>query len=100
MALMWSEYDAPQLERLLVLTAESWEGASAAGLSEIRQLEDRFGLNPVARRKLYWRIEGVDLPSTEAADLGGGQGQGKALPAAGGKADPRLRVVKGGKATG
>jgi hypothetical protein len=98
MALMWSEYDAPQLERLLVLTAESWLGASAAGLSEIRQLEDRFGLNPVARRKLYWRIEGVDLPSTEAADLGG-QGQAKAaLPAAGGKSDPRLRVVNGGKA--
>jgi hypothetical protein len=100
MALMWSEFDTPQLERLLVLTAQAWDGSSAAGLSEIRQLEDRFGLNPVARRKLYWRIEGVDLPSTEAADLAGGESRERALPSAGGKADPRLRVVPGGKAAG
>lgn len=95
MALMWSEFDAPQLERLLVLTAESWAHSTAAGLAEIRQLEDRFGLSPQARRKLYWRIEGVDLPSTAAADLGGGQEKKPALPSAGGKADPRLRVVGG-----
>jgi hypothetical protein len=100
MALMWSDFDVPQLERLLVLTARSWDGESAAGLSEVRQLEDRFGLSPVARRKLYWRIEGVDLPSTVAADLGGVQGQRSVLPTAGGEADPRLRVVKGGKAAG
>jgi hypothetical protein len=96
MALMWSEWDAPQLERLLVLTAGSWLGATGAMLSEIRQLEDRFGLSPQARRKLYWRIEGVDLPSTEAADLGGQGEEEQALPAAGGKADPRLRLVPGG----
>jgi hypothetical protein len=97
MALMWSDFDVPQLERLLVLTARSWDGATAAGLSEVRQLEDRFGLSPVARRKLYWRIEGVDLPSTEAADLGGHEGSRRSLPSAGGKSDPRLRVVDGGK---
>lgn len=100
MALMWSEWDAPQLARLLVLTARSWDGASAAGLSEVRQLEDRFGLSPHARRRLYWRIDGVDLPSTEARDLSGGAvvADDRALPAAGGSGDPRLRVVEGGKA--
>lgn len=100
MALMWSEFDAPQLERLLVLTAESWAGASSAMLAEIRQMEDRFGLSPQARRKLYWRIEGVDLPSKSAADLGGVDEGRPVLPSAGGKADPRLRVVNGGKAAG
>lgn len=96
MALMWSEFDQPALERLLLLTAKSWIGAaSAAELSEVRQLEDRFGLNPVGRRKLYWRIEGVDTPSRAAEDLAGAaeNGGSAALPAAGGKKDPRLRVV-------
>lgn len=96
MALMWSEFDQPALERLLLLTAKSWiGGATAAELSEVRQLEDRFGLNPVGRRKLYWRIEGVDTPSRAAEDLSGSGGAAEkgAPPSAGGKKDPRLRVV-------
>lgn len=97
MATMWGEFDAPVLERLLVLTARSWKGdATAAELSEVRQLEDRFGLSPQARRKLYWRVAGVDVPSTEPADLGGTPVT--SVPSAGGAADPRLRVVQGGKA--
>ncbi len=103
MALMWSEFDVPQLERLLVLTAKAWGDAPASLLGEIRQLEDRFGLSPQARRKLYWRIEGVDAPSKSAGDLSGGAaGEGEpVLPSAGGDSDPRLRVVEGGKkATG
>lgn len=100
MALMWSEFDRPQIERLLILTARARSGASAFGISEIRQLEDRFGLNPTARRRLYWRIQGVDLPSTDAADLPATTSERAALPSAGGQADPRLRMLKGGKAAG
>lgn len=97
MALMWAVDDAHVLQRLLVLTAKAWGGASSAEMSEIRQLEDRFGLNPKARRSLYWKIEGVDTPSVEAGDLGGGAVT--AAPVAGGASDPRLRIVKGGKAS-
>lgn len=97
MALMWAVDDSHVLQRLLVLTARSWGGGSSSEMSEIRQLEDRFGLNPKARRSLYWRIEGVDTPSVEAGDLSGGAVT--AAPVAGGSEDPRLRIVKGGKAS-
>lgn len=90
-ATMWDRRsDLEGLRRLVVLTVAG--GQAAALLAEVRQLEDRFGLNPVARRKLYWRIEGVDVPSRAASDLGPAAGNG-VLPAAGGKKDPRLRVV-------
>jgi len=95
MALMWSRHDCRTLERLLVLSLRFGDdsGATAAELSEVRQLEDRFGLNPKSRRQLYWRIAGVDAPSMEASDLHR-PATGVDLPAAGGDDDPRrLRAV-------
>ena len=95
MAVMWGHFDAPALERLLHLLEIEWESdgpAGAAVLSEIRQISDRFGLSPSARRKLYWRIEGIDAPSRDANDLAP-TSSGR-LPAAGGDTDPRkLRAV-------
>ncbi|HSW42707.1 MAG TPA: hypothetical protein VLM76_09385 [Patescibacteria group bacterium] len=43
----------------LSLLAEDPE-ASAPLLNEVRQLEDRIGLNPVALRRLGWEIAGPD----------------------------------------
>lgn len=98
MALMWAPSDVPQLERLLLLTVQSWLSPKGAVLGEIRQLEDRFGLNPTARRRLFWRIEGVDVPSTDAEDLSPKPVAEKVGPPKAGKSnDPRLRVVRGGK---
>lgn len=98
-ATMWDP--ATDLEGLRRLAIVSVTGKPSA-LSEIRQLEDRFGLSPSARRRLYWRVEGVDVPSTAAEDLAGGS-SAASLPRAGGKSDPRLpegvTVVDGGRAS-
>ncbi|MGL5934523.1 MAG: hypothetical protein ACRCZI_02755 [Cetobacterium sp.] len=100
MATMWGEFDAPTLERLLVLTARAWKGAAtAAELSEVRQMEDRFGLSPQARRKLYWQVAGVDVVAA-GVETPGPAPVPAVVPSAGGAGDPRLRVVPGGKAAG
>jgi phage terminase small subunit len=68
MAVVWIESDLPALTRMCRLTDQAARGdASAAVLSEVRQLEDRFGLSPLARRRLQWEIEkaggaGADAP--------------------------------------
>lgn len=101
MACMWAPADVDQLERLLLLRMRVESGGTAAELSECRQMEDRFGLSPSARRKLYWRIDGVDVPSTDAEDLVDDKPKiDEGLPAAGGEHDPRrgLSVVDGGRA--
>ncbi len=50
----------------------------------IRQLEDRFGLSPLARRKLQWEVEQAAQAGVRAADTGP-------------KPDAdRLRVIAGG----
>jgi len=101
------EVDADAMERLLRLKQNVWEPlefdvdgkptnkVTAAELSEIRQLEDRFGLSPAGRRRLFWRIQGVDTPrplhlgQPEEGDVGP-----KSAPKAGGDDDPRrLRSV-------
>lgn len=96
MSTMWGPFDADALERLLLMYEQSWaqdpDLKPAAG--EIRQLEDRFGLTPSARARLGWQVEGVDIPATEPDRLGHPEEDGgRAVPAAGGKSDPRLRVV-------
>jgi hypothetical protein len=49
--------DIPALTRIVVLWARALEGRAGAGeLAELRQLEDRFGLNPLARRRLGWQL--------------------------------------------
>lgn len=56
LAAEFREVDEPALIRLVGLWADAVSGdASAALLSEMRQLEDRFGLNPSSRRRLDWR---------------------------------------------
>lgn len=59
MASVWLEADKPGLVRLagLVDRMHRDESPPLTVLSEIRQLEDRFGLSPLARRRLQWEIE-------------------------------------------
>jgi hypothetical protein len=58
MSALWLEADVPSLVRLasLVDLADSGDMAPQV-LAEIRQLEDRFGLSPLARRRLQWELE-------------------------------------------
>src|SRR5688500_15436717 len=57
MAAEFLDVDQFPLERLarMIDTFGRGEG-TAALLGEIRQLEDRFGLGPVARRRLGWEV--------------------------------------------
>lgn len=55
-ATQWRE-DDDQLVRLAALTDRFWRGEGTGGeLNEIRQIEDRHGLNPKAMMQLRWRI--------------------------------------------
>jgi hypothetical protein len=68
---LWRSPQAVEWERLavervvarycrLLVRVEGDEGASTRLLNEVRQLEDRLGLNPVALLRLRWRIDGAD----------------------------------------
>lgn len=58
MAAVWLEADVPALVRLAQLVDAVARGHSDARiLAEIRHLEDRFGLSPLARRRLQWEID-------------------------------------------
>jgi hypothetical protein len=69
MAAVYLEADVPALTRLAALVDQTAKGDVGANvLAEIRQLEDRFGLTPLARRRLQWEIEQatpVDRPASE-----------------------------------
>ncbi len=68
MASEWIDADVLVLRRLAVLVDLAYRGeASSTVLSEIRQLEDRFGMSPMARRRLEWELAG-DAPADTAAD--------------------------------
>lgn len=55
MAAVWLEADVPALVHLAGLVDLLGQGeVTAMVLAEIRQLEDRFGLSPLARRRLQW----------------------------------------------
>ena len=56
-ASQWSEADVPALTRMVWLESNRKVWTDSRLLAEVRQLEDRFGLNPYARRQLRWRIE-------------------------------------------
>lgn len=90
MATAWLPSDVPTLVRLArIVEADNRGEATASLLAEARQLEDRFGLSPMARRRLQW----------EVARAGDGASGGP--PPAGGSvrrlADVRrLRAVDGG----
>jgi hypothetical protein len=57
MAAVWLDADVPALARLARLLDLLAEGEpSALLLAEVRHLEDRFGLSPLARRRLQWEV--------------------------------------------
>lgn len=60
--------DALALSRAARLAARAMLGEplKAAELSELRHLEDRFGLNPQARRRLWWTTP--EPPDSASAD--------------------------------
>jgi hypothetical protein len=73
LAAAWTTVDAPALVRLarLLDRVERDQGAPAQLCSEIRQLEDRFGLSPLARRRLAWELkpaEGDERPTEGRQD--------------------------------
>ena len=58
MASVYLPADVPALARLARLVdAEARGDVNGVGLSEIRRLEDAFGLSPMARRRLQWEID-------------------------------------------
>lgn len=66
-ATQWPDNDS-SLFRLAALHERFWQGdATGAEMSEMRQIEDRHGLNPKALMQLRWRI--VDEEVAEAAPL-------------------------------
>lgn len=76
-ATQWRE-DDPELTRLALIHQTVWlPGAApaAALLSEMRQIEDRHGLNPKAMLQLRWRIEEAEpevKPETTERKRAGG----------------------------
>jgi hypothetical protein len=57
MALVYTDADVFPLTRLVLLVHERDQGrGSASADGELRQLEDRFGLSPMSRRRLNWEI--------------------------------------------
>jgi hypothetical protein len=95
MAAVYLEADVPALLRMArLLDARSRGTGLAAELSEIRQLEDRFGLSPLARRRLQWEVDAArdaELARQAAAEEAAAAEQA----AAGESGDGRyLRAVK------
>lgn len=95
MAVTFTDADIQPLTRLAVLVDERDRSESSDGLieivdreyageveivvgrfagdAEIRQLEDRYGISPLARRRLQWEIakgEVVDMPDRKPAGRG------------------------------
>ena len=69
MAAVYLEADVSALVRLAGLVGDP--DPSPPVLAEIRQLEDRFGLSPLACRRLQWEIEqttGTETPAVAGQD--------------------------------
>lgn len=67
MASFWQADDLPMLRRLVLLYDECERGeATVAAQAEMRQLTDKFGLNPRARQQLRWLppVEGEAAKAT------------------------------------
>jgi hypothetical protein len=79
MAEGWLDADVPGLVRLARLVELAGrDGVPMAVLTEIRHLEDRFGLSPMARRRLQWELE---EQSPKAAPVESEKGDGRWLKA-------------------
>jgi hypothetical protein len=71
MAAVYLEADVPALTRLASLIDQAAQGEVGAKLlGEIRQLEDRFGLSPLARRRLQWELEQANEQSSPVEPAG------------------------------
>jgi hypothetical protein len=68
MALVYTDVDVFPLSRMAVLVHERETERSTAGDSELRQLEDRFGVSPLARRRLNWEIDQAGKAAQDADD--------------------------------
>lgn len=69
MAAVWLEADVPTLARLAGLVDRLHQGESSSRLlAEIRALEDRFGLSPLARRRLQWELEQAEPEKRPAGE--------------------------------
>lgn len=55
--------------RNLVQCPESLDEVNAAALSELRQLEDRLGLSPMALKRLQWEI--TEVQASDSSTTGG-----------------------------
>jgi hypothetical protein len=76
---MYLDADIPALSRLAVLVDRAASGELGERvLGEMRLLEDRFGLNPVSRRRLGWEV-GTD--QDEAAPSSAGEDESRWLRA-------------------
>jgi len=91
MASQWLAADVHALVRTAVLVNEFWQKPSPALLAEIRQQEQRFGLTPMDRQRLQWKIGPAALA---AAPDGDDEAAAAAPPPP--ASDPResLRLVK------
>jgi hypothetical protein len=68
MATAWLPSDVPTLVRLArIIEADNRGEASVSLLGEARQLEDRFGLSPMARRRLQWEVARASDDAEETA---------------------------------
>lgn len=68
-ATMWTVDDVPALTRLVALSADPATWTNPRLLAELRQLEDRFGLSPWARRAMRWSVEESAADVAAAPDV-------------------------------
>jgi hypothetical protein len=91
MAAVWLDADVPAVARLARLVDQEARGeAGSRVLAEIRSLEDRFGLSPMARRRLQWELDQVTGASVQPIRRRGGGDPREARP---------LRAVEAGEAS-
>lgn len=65
MATQWLDADREQLYMALELVEQFWRKPSAGILRELRAVLAAFGLDPIARRRLDWRIAPAPKPEKE-----------------------------------
>lgn len=96
MASRWLEADVEGLYLVAVLRNEFYQRPSPTLAAEIRQQEARFGLTPIDRRRLDWRIEGPKSEPDQAPKPAASSPTRKSTKAPAPFADPRdvLRAVK------
>lgn len=78
MATIYLPADVPALVRLARLIDLECRGdGDGVTRQEIRQLEDRFGLSPLARRRLQWEVDQAAGAGTPPPSKAGSEGRGR-----------------------